>query len=124
MQHDLVFRNTSDEPVTFADTRGAKLLGHPPRLVAGDEGCGWARVTPESGVTGACLMYLDPFTVRAHATVTRTVTLYKELPGMRRLLPGTYVFSRPVRFRVGTAMPEQGEGTSVVLKLRYVVSRM
>jgi hypothetical protein len=123
MQHELVFRNTGDEPVTFADTRSAKLLGDPPRLVAGDEGCGWASVTPESGVTGACLMYLDPFTVRPHTTVTRTVTLYKELRGMKPLLPGTYVFRRPIRFRNGTAMPEQGEGTSVVLKLRYVVSR-
>jgi len=124
MQHDLIFRNTSDEPVTFADTRGAKVLGDPPRLLAGDEGCGWARVTPESGVTGACLTYLDPFTVRPHATVTRTVTLYRELPGMKRLAPGTYLFRRPIRFRVGTAMPERGQGTSFVLKLRYFVSRM
>jgi hypothetical protein len=122
MQHELVFRNDGDRPAHFADTRTAKLLGRPSRLLVGEEGCGYARVTPDANVTGACLTYLDPFTVRPHSTVSRTVTLYRELTGMRPLAPGTYVFNRPVRFALGSAAPEPGAGRAFTLKVRYVVS--
>jgi hypothetical protein len=50
---------------------------------------------------GACLLYLDAFVVRPGATVRRTVTLFKELRGVAPLTPGTYVWEKVIRFRVG-----------------------
>jgi hypothetical protein len=122
MQHELVFRNDGNRPVTFADTRTSRFLGEVPRLIAGDEGCGYEQ-RPARVIAGACEMYLDAFTVPPHAAVTRTVTLFKELPGMKRLVPGTYVFPRPIRFAVGGTAPDAGDGHAAMVKVRYVVSR-
>jgi hypothetical protein len=122
IQHDLVFRNDGEMPVTFADTRTSRFLGARPRLLAGDEGCGYEKRTARI-IPGACLSYLDAFTVRPHGAVKRTVTLFKELAGMQRLAAGTYIFDRPIRFSFGTTPPDAGEGRSVVLRVRYAISR-
>jgi hypothetical protein len=124
LQHELVFRNAGNRPVTFGDTRRSTFLGTPPRLLAADRGCGYGiEHAGAPAEPGACLMYLDLLTVPPHGSATRTVTLFKDLPGMTRLVPGTYVFNRLIRFAPGTAIPDVDEGQSVTLKLRYVVSR-
>ncbi|MDX6593818.1 MAG: hypothetical protein QOJ13_3014 [Gaiellales bacterium] len=121
MQHELVFRNTGDTPVTFADTRTSRFLGQLPRLLAGDEGCGYEKRTARV-IPGTCESYLDAFTVQPHTTVRRTVTLFKELPGMQQLVPGTYVFGRQIRFAMGSVAPDEGDGRAVTLNVRYAVS--
>jgi hypothetical protein len=102
VQHDLVFHNRGDRPVTVEDTRRSSFLrrdGRPVLLIA-DRGCGYERranrVKP-----GVCLLYLDEFTVRPGSTASRDVTLFKDLRGMERLTAGTYVWDKVIGFRVG-----------------------
>jgi hypothetical protein len=120
LQHDLVFENTGDRRVTFADTRTAALLGpsRNPVLLAGDNGCGYSRVKP---LVGACLLNLDFPSVKPRRSVMRTVTLWKGLPGMKSLTPGTYVFRKSVRFRLGREIPPPGTGRAFTLRIVYRV---
>jgi hypothetical protein len=124
LQHELIFENRSDRPVRFGDTRTSAFLGSSRQhvLLAADDGCGYVRKTPSALVEpGACLTYLDAFVVESHASVRRTITLFKELPGMDELTAGTYVFKRPVLFDYGRAQPD-GSGTHALLKLVYEIS--
>ena len=121
LQHDLVFINTSDRPVTFADSRRGALLGPHgnPLLLAADQGCGYAPHGRRLEL--ACLMYLDIPTVEPHSALTRTVTLWKGLRGMEPLEPGTYVFRKEVRFQVGQKPPAEGAGRTATLRIVYQV---
>lgn len=118
LQHDIVFENTGDRRVTFADTRAAAVLGPAgrPVLLASDPGCSYSRVRP---IRAACLAYLDFPTVKPHGSVTRTITLWKGLRGMKSLRPGTYVFRKPIRFDVGRHVPPAGTGRSAILEITY-----
>jgi hypothetical protein len=121
LQHDLVYENTGDRTVTFADTRAAAVLGPAgrPMLVASDEGCAYYRVRP---LRGACLLNLDFPTVKPHRTISRTVTLWRGLRGMKPLRAGTFVFRKPLRFQVGRSAPDVGTGRSVAIKLVYKIT--
>jgi hypothetical protein len=104
VQHEVTFSNRGNRPVRFEDTRTSVFLeleGRP-RLLVADEGCGYGKPRMKRVEAGACLLYLDAFVVRPGATVRRTVTLFKELRGMAPLTPGTYVWEKVIRFRVGT----------------------
>jgi hypothetical protein len=121
VEHDLVFANTGDRPVTFADSRRGALLGPRgnPLLLAADQGCGYA---PHDGrIELACLMYLDIPTVEPQSALTRTVTLWKDLPGMEPLKAGTYVFRKTLRFKDGHKPPAEGAGRTATLRLVYRV---
>jgi hypothetical protein len=123
--HDLVFRNTGDRPVSFADTRGSEFVGEAGhnRLLVADQGCGYARNSPRAPVrTGVCAAYLDLLVVKPHASAGRSITLFKGLPGMAHLTPGTYVFRRPVRFQSGKRQPGEGKGRSGVVRLVYRIA--
>jgi hypothetical protein len=125
IQHDLVFRNTGDQPVTFADTRSSKFVGESGhnRLLVADEGCGYSRMHPQAPVrAGACLAYLDLVTVKPHASAERPITLFKELPGMDRLVAGTYVFRRPIRFQAASRQPGGGGRARVVTVVYEIAS--
>lgn len=121
LQHELVFENTGDRTVIFADTRTAAVLGPRgrPMLVASDEGCGWYRMKP---LRGWCLANLDFITVRPHRSVSRTITLWKGLRGMKPLAAGTFVFRKPMRFQVGRSVPEVGTGRTATIRLVYRVA--
>jgi hypothetical protein len=126
IQHDLVFRNTGNRPVTFADTRSSKLIGEAAhnRLLVADQGCGYSRDRPQAAVrAGACLAYLDLLTVEPHASAERSITLFKGLPGMDRLVAGTYVFRRLVRFQAGSRQPGEGGRLGVVRVVYEIASR-
>jgi hypothetical protein len=126
IQHDLVFRNTGDRPVTFDDSRSSTFIGQADRdrLLAADEGCGYALNYPGAPAkAGACQTYLDVLTVRPHASANRSITLVRGAPGMDPLVAGTYVFRRPVRFKLGALPPDAGEGRSGVVRLVYKVKR-
>lgn len=120
LQHDIVFENHGDRRVTFADTRTARLLGAPgrPVLLVSDNACGYHRVEP---LVGSCLLYLDFPTVKPGRSITRTITLWKGLRGMKPLTPGTYVFRKPVRFKVGREVPAKGAGRTFRLRVVYRV---
>jgi hypothetical protein len=124
IQHDLVFRNTGDRPVTFDGTTSSKFIGEAghARLLAADEGCGYALNYPGAPAkAGACYAYLEVLTVKPHASAKRSITLFEGLPGMDPLVAGTYVFRRPVRFQFGSQLPSDGEGRSGVVRLMYEV---
>jgi hypothetical protein len=122
IRHDLVFRNTGDRPVTFADTRSSDFIGEGgrARLLAADEGCGYSQDAPQApAMAGACAAYLDRLKVKPGASARRSIALWKGLPGMDPLLAGTYVFLRPVRFQLERSQPGEGDGSSVVLEVMY-----
>jgi hypothetical protein len=121
IQHDLVFENTGDRTVTFADTRTAAVLGPRgrPMLVASDEGCGYWRLDP---LRGACLAYLDFITVKPHRSVSRTISIWKGLRGAKPLRARRFVFRKPMRFQVGRSAPETGTGRTGTIKLVYRVT--
>lgn len=124
IRHALVFRNTSDRPVTFADTRSSAFIGDAGqrRLLAADERCGYSLDSPKAPAqAGACHSYLDLLTVKPHTTAERTITLFRALRGMDRLVSGTYVFRHPVRFQFRNRMPDEREGRSGILRLAYEV---
>jgi hypothetical protein len=126
IEHDLVFRNTGNRPVTFDDTRSSTFIGEAghERLLAADEGCGYALNYPGAPAkAGACQAYLDVLTVKPHASATRSITLVRGAPGMDPLVADTYVFRRPVRFQFGGQLPSDGEGRSGVVRLVYEVER-
>lgn len=54
--------------------------------------------------------------------MTRTITLFWDLPGAGQLKPGTYVFRLPLRFAAGRRPPESGRGHAAVLRLVYTDS--
>jgi hypothetical protein len=123
--HDLVFRNTGDRPVSFADTRGSEFVGEAGRneILVADQGCGYARNSPRAPATpGACSAYQDPLVVEPHASVRRSITLFKGLPGMDHISSGTDVFRRPVRFQPGRHQPGESEGRSSVVRLVYQIA--
>jgi hypothetical protein len=126
IQHDLVFRNTGDQQVTFADTRSSRFIGETGhnRLLVADEGCGYSRKHPRAPVRArACLAYLDLLTVKPHASAKRSITLFKGLPSMKRLVAGTYVFRRPVRFQTGSQHPGEVGRAGVVRVVYEIASR-
>ena len=120
IHHDLRFSNTAQQPLWFGDTRTSKFLRrNGPRLLAADEGCGYS-FDPNSPVRpGACMAYLDVFAVRPDASVTREITLFKELAGMAHLQEGVYRFDRHVAFRVG----RDGKRYRGTIALLYYVER-
>jgi hypothetical protein len=102
IQHDVILRNSGDVPLRFEDTRRTMLLGRPePELFAADHGCGYGRVAGGRIEWGACLAYLDTFTIPPGGIERRDVTLWKDLPGLAPLRAGEYVFEKTYRFRVG-----------------------
>jgi hypothetical protein len=121
LQHDLVLENRGDRPVSFADTRTGAFLGPRGRrvLLAADQGCGYG--ISERRIELACLLYLDLLTLEPHEAVPRTVTLWKGLRGMKPLEPGTYVFRKKLRFRVGRVPPPVGTGRTAILRIVYRV---
>jgi hypothetical protein len=122
LQHELVFENRSDRRITFADTWTADVLGRSgrPMLVASsDWRCGYYRVKP---LRAACRLPLDFPIIRARGRLSRTVTLWKGLPGTAPLAAGTYFFRTPLRFQFGREVPEEGAGRSVTIRLVYRVA--
>jgi hypothetical protein len=122
IQHDVSFLNGGDRIVRFEDTRTSVFLrraGEPVLLVA-DEGCGYGKPRRKPVEPGACLLYLDAFTVRPGSTVRRTITLFKELRGMEPLAAGTYRWHKVIRFRVGGA---DAPVRTATIRLTYELSR-
>lgn len=122
LQHELVFENTSDRRITFADTWGWALLGprgRPMLFVSADRRCAPWRIKPLRTV---CILPLNFPVVRAHGRLSRTVRLRKGLPGATLLAAGTYVFRQPLRFRAGREVPAEGAGRSVTISLVYRVA--
>jgi hypothetical protein len=121
VQHTVILRNTGSETLHFDDTRFSTFIGPPGhRLLAADQGCGYGSDLPGAPVqAGACLLYLDAFSIPPHGKVERTVTLYKDLPGMAQLTEGRYVFRKIYRFSVGAS----DQKTTVHVRLIYDVEK-
>lgn len=123
LEHNIVFSNTSDRLFRFADTRTSAFIGPPGdrrRLLAADEGCGYVPGAPDSRLeAGACRLYLDAFVVRPQPSVSRTVTLFKGLPGMKALTARRYTFEKLIRFGAGREIPDERTGRAATLRLVY-----
>ena len=122
----MIFENRGDRPVQFADTSTSVFIGPSGQrmLLAAEGHCGYASDSKGARIeAGVCLLIEDAFVVEPHASVSRIVTLFKGLPGMKPLTPGTYVFDNLIRFRVGHHIPDVGAGRSVVLRLVYDIER-
>jgi hypothetical protein len=114
LEHELGFTNTGRRNLTFADTRTVRIF---PRLLVAEEGCGYSLRPLEP----ACLLYLDIPSLEPGESRSRTVTLWKGLPGLKPLVAGTDVFEKPVRFLFGRAAPGPGHGIRGVVELTYKV---
>jgi hypothetical protein len=125
VEHELVFENQSRRLLRFADTETSAFIGPPGtrKLIAADEGCGYAQAATLPVEAGVCRLSLDGFSINPHAKVSRTITLFKGLTGMKPLTPGTYTFKRAIRFHVGNNVPGGGEGRSAVLSIDYRLTR-
>jgi hypothetical protein len=118
IEHEVRFLNGGDRIVRFEDTRISRFLrraGEPVLLVA-DEGCGYVKQGKKPVEPGACLLYLDAFTVRPGSTARRTITLFKELRGMESLAGATYTWRKVIRFRVGS---EDAPVRTATIRLTY-----
>jgi hypothetical protein len=117
-EHDLVFTNEGNRPVTFAPSGPGRQLDPRgrPRLLVSNEACAYV----DRRMNLACLMYLDIPTVKAHSALTRTVRLWKGLRGMAPLEPGTYVFPMEVRF-IGQKSPAEGAERTAAFRIVYQV---
>jgi hypothetical protein len=122
VQHDLVLHNAGPRPVTFDDTRTSTFVGPqpPPRLLAADEGCGYSKNGNAPVHPGACRDYLDAIEVPPGGSARRTISLQWGLRGMAPVTRGTYVFRKPMRFRV-ERRGQGGERQSVLVRLTYEV---
>jgi hypothetical protein len=114
LQHGFVITNTASRAITFADTRTVQFL---PGLLVADQGCGYALRPLEL----ACLLYLDIPSLDPGDSECRPITLWKGIPGMKPLEPGTYVFRKVLRFRFGRSAPGPHGGHRAVVKLVYRV---
>lgn len=120
-EHDIIFENLGESPLQIDDTRTSVFLpdvDHPTVLIA-DEGCGYGNSSPTGPVeAGACERYLDVLTLQAGESASRTITLFKELPGMTELRDGSYEWMKALRFSVD----DGGEETYQV-RLTYKIER-
>jgi hypothetical protein len=98
----------------LADMRAVRIFS---RLLVAEEGCGYSLAPLEP----ACLLYLDISPLDPGESRSRTVTLWKGLPGLKPLAAGTYPFERRIRFRFGRAAPGPGHGRGGALELTYRV---
>jgi hypothetical protein len=114
LDHELVIINKGHRTVTFADTRTVRIF---PRLLVAEEGCGYSLRPLEP----ACLLYLDIPSLAPGESRSRTVTLWKGLPGMKPLAAGTYVFKKTVRFQFGRVAPGPSHGRRGIVELSYKV---
>jgi hypothetical protein len=114
LQHELVLTNRSQRTLTFADTRAVRILS---RLLVAEAGCGYSLRPLEP----ACLLFLDIPSLEPGEPRSRTVTLWKGLPGLKPLAAGTYVFKKKIRFQFGRAAPGPGHGHLAALELTYRV---
>jgi hypothetical protein len=119
VEHALTIENVGDRAVTLEDSRSAAFVGSK-RLFVADWSCGYASSGPGARVhAGACLLYLDTHLLRPGDRLVRSVSLQKELPGMRPLRSGTYVFEQPVRYTA-----KGGRLRSESVPLAYAVGRV
>lgn len=120
LQHDFVLENTGSRILSFDDTRRSVFLGPPPRsLIAGDTGCGYVAPSKTAPVkAGACRGYLDAITLEPGKSETRQISLWKELNGMPALSPGTYSFTKILRYRTAG---QPGSETEVTVHVTYSI---
>lgn len=127
-QHELVLENTGGRPIQFADTDTSAFIGpagHRRRLLAADKTCGYGYETPTSPIeAGVCLLMLNAFAVEPHSSRSQTITLFQGLRGMERLVPGSYVFEKQIRFWPGRRTPPPGSGRTVLLRVVYEIERL
>ncbi len=111
-QHELVISNRSEDLVTVDLESGATVLerdGEPTLLVA-DEGCGYGGEPDDDRVTPGCrLVERAPAQVRPGESLSRTVTLWRDLPGFDALASGTLSTTRSLTLG----------GSSFTLTLHY-----
>ncbi|MCA1703512.1 MAG: hypothetical protein LC808_09745 [Actinobacteria bacterium] len=103
IEHDIRIENVSSRRILLGDTRTSAYARspHDRSLVGADEGCGYGLASGSDEIdVGVCAAYLDAPTLDVER-IERTVTLFKGLLGMEPLQPGTYVFHKRLRFKVG-----------------------
>lgn len=126
VQHEVLFENSGDDPVQFVQMDTSAFIGprDPRRLLAADETCGYTVDSPTSPVkAGACRAVVITFELEPHGSARRTITLFKGLRGMGRLIPGTYVFTKHVRFAVGGEIPAPSGPPTATLRVTYRIER-
>lgn len=119
VQHDVIFENLGENPIQFEDTRSSAFLPNEDRpiLLAADQGCGYGKSSPTSPIeAGLCQDYLDDFTVLPQRSDVRTITLFKEQPGMAEMREGMYVFDKTIQFSV-----DDGSKWTKELKVIYTI---
>lgn len=118
MEHDLVFENTDDAPATLSDFRSSQFLPSEAdnRLLVADEGCGYGFPDgPSRAVAGVCDLVQADITLVPGERARRSVTLFRDLPGMKPVDPGRYELTKeiavsgsdePLRLQIVYDVPE------------------
>jgi hypothetical protein len=122
LQHDFTLENTGNQTLQFEDWRTSVFLGPPARsLLVGDAGCGYAASSAAAPVeAGACITNLVSTVLQPGESVTRTISLWKELNGMPALTAGTYTFTRTLRYAV---VGDPGSETDVPVTITYSIEQ-
>lgn len=122
-QHDLIVTNETDETLHFADPRHAELLGRPPSLIVGTEGCGYGRrAVPNSDeLVVACRAYWAGFSLDPGASHTIQVSIWTGIEGLGRVTPEEYLFETEFAYRTGTPL-ERSDPSDDLATVRTTIS--
>ena len=102
VQHSFTVTNVGNRTLYPQDDRTSVFLGPPARsLIAADWRCGYGYASPTSPVSvGACDSSLIAYKLQPGKSLSRDITLYKDLRGMSPLTAGTYVFHQPFTYSI------------------------
>jgi hypothetical protein len=100
IEQRFTIKNVSDRPVELADMRTSTFLGPPAKsLIAADWLCGWGRDGPNAPIeVGTCAAVLLSRVLQPGESVSRPISLFKELPSMSALTAGSYRFRQPIGY--------------------------
>jgi hypothetical protein len=120
-EHDLTVKNTSDRAIKISRDRSPSEanLGNG-QLLIGDDGCGPASPLPgEMPGIGCFAMAYAPIEVEPHASAKlTTISVYSELAGMPKRVPGDYVWKKDVTWWFADAAEHQKAHVEITYRVK------
>jgi hypothetical protein len=119
VQHSFTITNVGNRTVSLTDARTSVFLGPPPRsLIASDWYCGYG--TERGRVqAGSCFSVSIGHIVRPGRSLSRNISLAKDLRGMSPLTAGAFVFRQPVGYVI---LGGNGSVRAFTIRLTYTIT--